>query len=159
MTPAAQEAYDRYLMHCKETPKLCRCEPDGYGWIKSTVQYHEDGEHPWYTGECCPAGSTLWRLMLDRLDIVLTPYGETLTRGNYNPIGWYERSLLSFAGKHACCGGTLEGRIISLTHKALICKYCHLRVVIPNSVNTIADLREFLDKYNRTDHPGSQNLS
>ena len=74
--------------------------------------------------------------------IVLTEHGETLVP--YNRQGYTDQSKLSDCiGRHDKCKGHIEIMPVSETHKALVCSWCHLRIVVPNSVDTYKKLRQF----------------
>lgn len=46
-------------------------------------------------------------------------------------------------GVHETCDGWMDINSISKTHKAIRCRNCSLRVVIPISIETYAQLREW----------------
>ena len=77
--------------------------------------------------------------------IVLTGFGETMVKINYTKE---EAKLTSgrYIGIHDICRGFLDICGISRTHKAIFCRACHLRIVVPVSVVTIKDLRDYLHK-------------
>jgi hypothetical protein len=47
-------------------------------------------------------------------------------------------------GVHQTCGGEIDVRPISTTHKAVCCKKCYLRVPIPFGIDTYGKLRQHL---------------
>ena len=85
--------------------------------------------------------------------IVLTEFGETLIQHFSFPkkdsdliTGGSSNHII---GMHALCNGCIDIMDISQTHKALICRECMLRVVIPKTIETIADLRCFLKRFQK----------
>lgn len=68
-------------------------------------------------------------------EIILTEYGEVLscypgteTRDDID--------LDSCIGAHEVCEGWVDLRKVSKTHNAIVCRRCHLRIVVPSEVNT-----------------------
>lgn len=75
--------------------------------------------------------------------IVLTKYGEALEaypRTEKRDPTTYK--LISCVGVHSVCNGFMDCNETSSTHSALVCRICHLRVVIPKEVDTWAKLQE-----------------
>jgi hypothetical protein len=82
--------------------------------------------------------------------ITLTEYGEQL-RECPRDFGLVDHAkdtdALGFRiGIHDICNGWVDIKIVSATHRALVCRDCHLRVVIPTAVKTYGDLREHFAK-------------
>ena len=87
--------------------------------------------------------------------IVLTEYGETLNEypkghlpsdhpGAHQDLPEHEAKKMSICiGIHAVCSCWMDIREISSTHRALTCRGCNLRFVIPKEVQTFGDLRAF----------------
>ena len=59
-----------------------------------------------------------------------------------------ESKLGDCIGVHAICGGNMYICRVSLTHKAIFCIYCQLRIIIPAEIVTYADLRKHLSEDN-----------
>lgn len=77
--------------------------------------------------------------------IVLTQYGEKLCE-SYNPQENHthdEDKLSTIIGAHSVCNGYLDIKKISSGYNAILCRNCHLRVVIPETITTYKELREF----------------
>lgn len=72
--------------------------------------------------------------------ILIGPHGERMipppegNKKDYDQIG-------EWAGVHLECRGLVNLTTVSDTHKALSCKKCQLRTVIPSHVLTYQDLR------------------
>jgi len=49
--------------------------------------------------------------------------------------------LSDIAGIHDICNGSIDLKQTSMTHSALFCRACGLRVVFPNTIKTYGDLR------------------
>ncbi|MEK7068123.1 MAG: hypothetical protein AAB956_03950 [Patescibacteria group bacterium] len=62
-----------------------------------------------------------------------------------------ETKLHDCIGVHVICGGDVHIHPVSLTHKAIICLNCQLRIVVLTEIATYADLREFLNEGERVD--------
>ena len=82
------------------------------------------------------------------IPIALTNFGETLLEYPFveSPYteGYTDESELSTCvGIHGICNGWVDIKEISITHNALVCRYCNLRIVIPKTINTYGKLREF----------------
>ena len=77
--------------------------------------------------------------------IVLTLFEETMIEhsGVRNGDGI---KLSGRIGSHDICGGWIDIIQISKENKAIICKTCYLRVVIPAYIKTYGELREYFDK-------------
>lgn len=86
--------------------------------------------------------------------IVLTQYGESLReyppdqRGIYTVHTRDDHPLRFSPGAHEVCLGWVDLRVASSTHNALVCRTCHLRVVIPSSVDTYGALRAHFKEFN-----------
>jgi len=78
--------------------------------------------------------------------IVLTSFGETITGypGSEETDDSKLGGCCSCIGVHDVCEGFVDIKEISTTHKAIICRECHLRVVVPASIQTYGQLREYL---------------
>ena len=74
--------------------------------------------------------------------IVLTTFGEAL-RPYPNSDMKNERVLGTCIACHFMCNGFVDIKEVSPTHNALVCRSCHLRVVVPNTVKTFGDLRQW----------------
>jgi len=71
--------------------------------------------------------------------IVISPYADVLT---CNTAPWREDDRLGFMqGIHAICRGLIDIKVTSISYSALVCSACNLRVVVPVSVHTYAELR------------------
>ena len=84
--------------------------------------------------------------------IVLTELGETLTRvGNGDSKTDKDRISVEpplFAvGVHEHCDGLFDMRPVSLTHKALVCDTCNLRIALPVGIKTYGQLRQHLKRH------------
>lgn len=44
---------------------------------------------------------------------------------------------------HDICGGVMGVKPVSLTHQVLICRGCSLRVILPTTIKTYGDLRQY----------------
>lgn len=58
-----------------------------------------------------------------------------------------DKSELPFGGpigSHEACKGSIVLKTSSTKYNVLLCKYCELRIVIPNTVSTYGELRTFL---------------
>ena len=76
--------------------------------------------------------------------ITLTSFGEEMT--GYPGSNESEDSKLGVCiGVHEICEGFLDIKKISTTHNAIVCRSCHLRIVIPASLQTYGDLRAHLN--------------
>lgn len=86
--------------------------------------------------------------------IVLTQYGERLgedpleLRGVYTVHLRDDGSLRHSIGVHDTCNAWMDVREVSLTHNALVCRQCGLRVVIPKEVETYRQLRDHFSEFN-----------
>ena len=49
----------------------------------------------------------------------------------------------SCTGVHDMCGGWVDVKTISQTHKALVCRSCSLRFIIPKGTKTFGQLRSY----------------
>lgn len=77
--------------------------------------------------------------------ILLNKNGEKLN--DYpNSEGGDKKRLSNPIGVHAICSGWVDIGKISETHKAIACRGCHLRIVIPKEIKTYGDLRKHLIK-------------
>jgi len=77
--------------------------------------------------------------------IKLTRFDETLI--DDSAFGNEEGSLLkNCVGIHAMCNGLMFVRRTLISHKAIFCLDCHLRIIIPAEIITYADLREHLSE-------------
>ena len=73
--------------------------------------------------------------------IVLTEFDEKLL----SVLTENEDTKLSGCiGIHENCNGRLDIIKVSETHKAVLCKRCKLRIVIPEQVDTYQKLRRYL---------------
>ena len=83
--------------------------------------------------------------------IIVSEYGEAIS--GYPDSEFEESTLDTVAGVHyggaGGCRGFVDARRVSESHKALYCRGCHLRIVIPVAVNTLGDLRKHFAKYNK----------
>jgi len=61
------------------------------------------------------------------------------------------KKLYSHIGYHSMCGGSLDIRPISTSHQAINCRSCNLRIVIPMSVKTPEELKEYMSTTNKTE--------
>jgi len=78
--------------------------------------------------------------------ILLTEAGEILTSGG-RPVSATDDAKLSICiGVHDVCNGFVDWKIISASHKAVLCRACGMRVVVPGNVETYGDLREFAER-------------
>ena len=78
--------------------------------------------------------------------IVLTKYYETLCEIYARTPEYHahdEDELKTIIGNHDICGGYLDLKPVSSCFNAIICRNCHLRVVIPKNIKTYKELREF----------------
>ncbi len=72
--------------------------------------------------------------------IQMTKYNEILKVNEEN-----NDILLNFnIGIHKYCGGIIDLINISDINKAIVCRHCKLRIVIPASIETHSELREEL---------------
>ena len=74
--------------------------------------------------------------------IKLTKYNEMLIVDNNDG----DLMLSTGIGQHKFCKGSFNCIVISETHKAIICRHCKLRIIIPIEVKTYDDLRKELTK-------------
>lgn len=74
--------------------------------------------------------------------IVLTSAGETLL-GYPGSVRGDEGELDNCIGVHDVCNGFVDIKKISTTHNAIICRSCHLRVIVPASLKTYGELRAY----------------
>lgn len=81
--------------------------------------------------------------------IVITEYGERL-REYPSRIGDDHATdadvLNCCIGIHEVCSSWIDIRKVTAIHQALICRGCHLRVIIPAAVRTYGDLRKHFAK-------------
>jgi hypothetical protein len=75
--------------------------------------------------------------------IILTEYGEALEK-NQGTKETDESEMELCIGFHRHCDGWLDLKRISNTHKAIHCRRCGLRVVIPAGLKTFGDLRRHM---------------
>lgn len=75
--------------------------------------------------------------------IVLTSIGETLL-GYPGSVRGDEGELGDCIGVHDVCDGWVDIKKISTTHNVIVCRSCHLRVVVPMSLKTYGELRAYL---------------
>jgi hypothetical protein len=52
----------------------------------------------------------------------------------------------TLTGIHKYCGGFMECMRVTEKHKALVCRKCHLRILIPKEIATYAELREYMEE-------------
>ena len=76
--------------------------------------------------------------------IRLTEFEEILLDDDRDSERTEESKLEGRIGIHAICGGFVYIHRVSLTHKAIFCMDCCLRITVPAEVKTYADLREYL---------------
>lgn len=79
--------------------------------------------------------------------IVLTEFREMLEEYPNSPAD-DNTKMEACIGVHVICGGFVDLKPVSDTHSAIICRNCHLRLVIPNSIQTYGDLRWHFRKFN-----------
>ena len=53
-----------------------------------------------------------------------------------------ETELNTCVGVHMVCNGWIDINTTSVTHKALTCRKCKMRIVIPLEIKTFGDLRK-----------------
>ena len=78
--------------------------------------------------------------------IVLTEYGETLRECSARLPEHHihdKDKLKSIVGTHDICSGYLDLKPVSEHSNAIVCRSCHLRVVIPKTITTYGEIREF----------------
>ena len=77
--------------------------------------------------------------------IVLTKYGETLKPYPGSEKEDVAKKVIGLtAGVHDICNGWVDKQEISKDHWVLLCRCCHLRVVIPKAVETWEDLQVYM---------------
>jgi hypothetical protein len=74
--------------------------------------------------------------------IVLTEFGECLLEYPSTRTSDQDRLRICI-GRHEGCGPA-DFKPISATHKAIHCRDCGLRVVIPKEIDTYGKLRQYL---------------
>ena len=91
--------------------------------------------------------------------IVITAENDVIWRG-YPSTAWrsflrkeqgYPTQLdrkLGCVFIHNTCGGFVDLRTTSFTHKAFTCRVCGLRVAIPKEVETYGDLLKHFERFN-----------
>lgn len=77
-----------------------------------------------------------------KIIIKLTIYGESIRALGEN-IKYIDDISL---GQHQICNGFIDCEQVSKTHKALICRKCKLRVLIPIKIKTWQDLRNYAEQ-------------
>ena len=76
--------------------------------------------------------------------IVLNEFGETLVvQKPYTHDGIVGAYAEMTIGYHEYCKGYIGNKTISVTHSALHCKVCNLRIVIPVNIDTYEKLRQW----------------
>ena len=75
--------------------------------------------------------------------IKLTRFGEMLLDSRHSDHT-EESKLEGCIGDHMLCGGPVYIRCVSMTHKAIFCMDCCLRIIVPGKIMTYANLREYL---------------
>lgn len=76
-------------------------------------------------------------------NIQLTAYGDELTEPGTTSGDATRLSGCIGVGVHAVCRGFVDIHQTTLTHQALVCRRCKLRVVVPREVRTLGDLRRW----------------
>lgn len=83
--------------------------------------------------------------------IIITEYGETLcespdSRGLHSIYSIHAHDPDELRScVHDICGGRIELHPASMTHRAIVCSRCGLRIVVPNEIETFGDLRRHFD--------------
>ena len=79
--------------------------------------------------------------------IRLTASNEDLIAPEKQNTGWGDKTdksklRRSFTGVHDICGGWFDIKEVSITHNALLCRGCRLRILFPNNIKTYGQLRK-----------------
>lgn len=72
--------------------------------------------------------------------IRLSYFGETMLPAGADADAM---DVLLDIGRHAVCEGAIGLHAVSETHRAVSCRKCGLRVIVPVGVATYGDLRRF----------------
>lgn len=135
------EAYKAHMSN-REPGWACSCTEERVGMIRSTMKLREDGDRAWYEGESCAEGARLWVAVAAEASLVITPFGEALTMyPGMSPIKWEDSTLSTCIGVHEICGSFVDFKNVAPKFAAIVCRGCGLRVVIPNTLKKISDLR------------------
>ncbi len=78
-------------------------------------------------------------------EIKVTKYDECL-RPAHNTGGDFkdDEFLIHRTMVHDVCNGFMDVNQISETHRAITCRQCKLRLVIPNTINTFGEFKSHL---------------
>lgn len=130
-------AYRRYMEHRSQT---CTCHLGGPGLVRSSIR--DDGER--VRGTTCPKGLELWQSVREEAAVRLTDYWEAVTMyPGMEPEKWEASELSTCVGVHLYCDGFMDIKRVAESWNAICCRNCHLRAVVPLSVKTVAQLREW----------------
>lgn len=129
---------------------------DGYdhypatGWLNHAFSFAKRGTD---RQECIKAIQDEIERSVPLKPIQLTAEGDLLRE--YPPSGGYfvdhtrdNRKLHSCIGVHDFCNGFMDRTRATMTHDAIVCRSCHLRVLFPKEIETYGELREvFASKF------------
>ena len=130
-------AYRRYLGHLNVE---CTCHRLGPGWVASTVQNWGDR----WTGTDCSKGHELWLAVKAEMAVRLTDFWEAVTLYPGTEVeAWENSDLTTCLGVHLYCNGFMDVKRVAEPWNAIVCRECHLRVMVPVTVKTVAQLRQW----------------
>lgn len=78
--------------------------------------------------------------------VVVSEFGEAI-RGYTDDEMYEEKDLM--VQVHDECRGFVDIRSVSGTHRALVCRACSLRIVIPAKIKTLGDLKKHFNQFNK----------
>jgi hypothetical protein len=97
----------------------------------------------WHLSEYCPYEKEHDLIPLTELGESLQPYPK-FDGSDYKMLD--DNTIGNCMGVHHVCGGFVDLKEVSKTNNAMICRSCGLRVVLPNTVETYGELREWTEK-------------
>lgn len=89
----------------------------------------------WHLTDYCPYRHEYDLIVLSASGEALRPYPDS-DMADGKPLGMC-------IAVHYICNGFVDLKEVSPTHNAIVCRSCHWRVVIPNSIETFGELRQW----------------
>jgi hypothetical protein len=134
---APRLAYDKFMEH---RSLECNCTADGPGALKSSIV--SDGDRTYWDN--CPKGKVLWEAVRSEVAIRLTSFREAVTLyPRMTPERWEASESSLCFGVHLYCDGFMDIKRAAEHWNAICCRSCHLRVVVPVTIKTIGQLRDW----------------
>jgi hypothetical protein len=136
----ARPAYDKFMEHRSSD---CACGESGSGALKSSIK--SDGDRTYWDN--CPEGKVLWKAVRSEAAIRLTSFWEAMTLyPGMTPERWEASELSTCVGLHLYCDGYMDVKRVAEHWSAICCRSCHLRVVVPLTIKTIGQLRDWSER-------------